>query len=67
MDLSLVISELRAELQTIEEAIVSLERLARASLWRKGEDLVAAGVIPSPVKRPGRSKRALAEETQLSS
>ncbi len=58
MDVSKILAELRAERQQIEDAIVSLERLARGRGKRRGRPpswLSEAGIVqPEPAKRRGR-------------
>jgi len=53
MDVSKILAELREERQQIEEAIVSLERLARGRGRRRGRP-PAWMVDVAPVKRRGR-------------
>ncbi len=55
MDIAKVLQELRAELQQVEEAILSLERMAAGSGRRRGRPpawMLAAR--EAPVKRRGR-------------
>jgi len=58
MDVSKILTELRAERQQIEDAIVSLERLARGRGKRRGRPpswMSEAGIVPAePAKRRGR-------------
>ena len=55
MDVSKILAELRAEREQIEEAILSLERLARGRGHRRGRPpaWLSAGEAPTP-KRRGR-------------
>jgi len=59
MDVSKILAELREERQQIEEAIVSLERLARGRGRRRGRPpawmaSAAANTAAAPPKRRGR-------------
>jgi len=55
MDVSKILTELREERQQIEEAIVSLERLARGRGRRRGRPPAWMAEITAPVaKRRGR-------------
>ncbi len=67
MDVSKILSELRDERQQIEEAIVSLERLARGRGRRRGRPPAWLSEMTAPVvKRRGRppgSKNKPAVET----
>ena len=56
MDVSKILAELRAEREQIEEAILSLERLARGRGRRRGRPpawMSGSGETGAP-KRPGR-------------
>jgi len=53
MDVSKILAELREERQQIEEAIVSLERLARGRGRRRGRPPAWMAEV-APVKRRGR-------------
>lgn len=53
MDVSRILTELREERQQIEEAIVSLERLARGRGKRRGRPPAWMSEI-TPVRRRGR-------------
>jgi hypothetical protein len=53
MDVSKILAELREERQQIEEAIVSLERLARGRGRRRGRPPAWMADV-APVKRRGR-------------
>jgi len=60
MDVSKILQELREERQQIEEAIISLERLARGRGRRRGRppawmsEINATAEAAAPVKRRGR-------------
>lgn len=60
MDIGKILQELRTELQQVEEAIISLERMAAGTGKRRGRPpawLLAARETPAqppPVKRRGR-------------
>ena len=57
MDVSKILAELREERRQIEEAIVSLERLAQGRGRRRGRPpawMSQAQQGPAPVKRRGR-------------
>jgi len=55
MDVSKILTELREERQQIEEAIVSLERLARGRGRRRGRPPAwMAEISTPPAKRRGR-------------
>jgi hypothetical protein len=55
MDVTKILAELRAERAQIEEAILSLERLARGRGRRRGRPTAwMAGSEPEPPKRRGR-------------
>jgi hypothetical protein len=58
MDVSKILTELRQERQQIEEAIISLERLARGRGKRRGRPpawmAAAAASNATPIKRRGR-------------
>jgi hypothetical protein len=55
MDVSKILTELRDERQQIEEAIISLERLARGRGRRRGRPPSwMADITPTGVKRRGR-------------
>jgi hypothetical protein len=55
MDVSKILTELREERQQIEEAIVSLERLARGRGRRRGRPPAWMSELTAPtVKRRGR-------------
>jgi len=55
MDVSKILTELRDERQQIEEAIISLERLARGRGRRRGRPPAWMSEITAPtVKRRGR-------------
>jgi hypothetical protein len=55
MDVSKILTELRDERQQIEEAIVSLERLARGRGRRRGRPPAWMAEITTPtIKRRGR-------------
>ncbi|HKE26794.1 MAG TPA: hypothetical protein VKB88_30790 [Bryobacteraceae bacterium] len=55
MDVSKILAELRSEREQIEEAILSLERLARGRSRRRGRPpaWLSSGEAPAP-KRRGR-------------
>jgi hypothetical protein len=66
MDVSKILAELREERQQIEEAILSLERLARGRGRRRGRPPAWLAEL-TPVKRRGRppgSKNKVAIATQ---
>lgn len=57
MDIGKILEELRTELQQVEEAIISLERMAAGSGKRRGRPpawLLSAREATPPVKRRGR-------------
>jgi len=54
MDVNKILSELRTERQQIEEAILSLERLARGRGRRRGRPPSWLSTSPPPPKRRGR-------------
>jgi hypothetical protein len=56
MDVSKILTELREERRQIEEAIVSLERLAQGRGRRRGRppSWMAQAQVPAPAKRRGR-------------
>jgi hypothetical protein len=56
MDVSKILTELRDERQQIEEAIVSLERLAQGRGRKRGRPpaWMAGGMLPPPAKKRGR-------------
>jgi hypothetical protein len=59
MDVSQILAELKAERQQIEEAILSLERLARGRGKRRGRPpawMAEAGAAPKRRGRPPGSK-----------
>lgn len=63
MDVTKIITELRKEREQIEEAIISLERLARGSGARRGRPpawLAAAkkGASPAPKPKKGGASKA---------
>ncbi len=67
MDVSKILAELRQERQQIEEAIVSLERLARGRSRRRGRPPAWMAGAEVEVKRRGRppgSKNKSAAESQ---
>jgi len=67
MDVSKILAELREERQQIEEAILSLERLARGRGRRRGRPPAWMADV-APVKRRGRppgSKNKVAAAGQL--
>ncbi len=65
MDVSKILAELRQERQQIEEAIVSLERLARGRSRRRGRPPAWMSAGEVEVKRrgrpPGSKNKAVAE------
>jgi hypothetical protein len=65
MDVSKILAELRQERQQIEEAIVSLERLARGRSRRRGRPPAWMSGGEAEVKRrgrpPGSKNKAVAE------
>jgi len=54
MDVSKILNELRDERQQIEEAILSLERLARGRGRRRGRPPAWMGELAAAPKRRGR-------------
>lgn len=54
MDVTKILAELREERQQIEEAIVSLERLARGRVRRRGRPPAWMSEMTATVKRRGR-------------
>lgn len=70
MDVSKILTELREERQQIEEAIVSLERLARGRGRRRGRPPSWMAEMTPTVKRRGRppgSKNKVVEPSNTSS
>jgi hypothetical protein len=72
MDVSKILTELRDERQQIEEAIVSLERLARGRGRRRGRPPAWMSEITAPaVKRrgrpPGSKNKAVAAAAEATS
>jgi hypothetical protein len=70
MDLSKVLDELRTELHQVDEAILSLERMALGSGKRRGRPpawMVAARDVPAVKKRgrpPGSKNRTSIREEE---
>ena len=66
MDVTKILAELRDERQQIEEAIVSLERLARGRGRRRGRPPSWMSEVTTTVKRrgrpPGSKNKAVANE-----
>ena len=63
MDVSKILAELREERQQIEEAIVSLERLARGRGRRRGRPPAWLASVTEPKRRgrpPGSKNKAAA-------
>ena len=54
MDVSKMLAELRQEREQIEEAIITLERLARGRGKRRGRPPLWLAAASAPVKRRGR-------------
>lgn len=64
-----MLSELRAELTQVQEAIITLERLSQGTGKRKGRppawlsamNSTEKSAAPAPTKKRGRPKRVVAE------
>ena len=67
MDVTKILSELRSEREQIEEAILSLERLARGRGNRRGRPPAWMAEIGLPKRRgrpPGSKNKTVATETE---